>query len=170
VTLDRNNATGARDVYVKGLLAGTWTPDDSQWILHMQDDPTELLGLIKEANARPDVGAALKAMGDAEDAAAPPEPERPWLKQLYPGAETAEPDEQGDEAEPDGSDVTDDDRARTREAMGPAADDMSDEDIDRVVIAARGPSDSEDDEISDEDLDALAEADNEADDQWDLED
>jgi hypothetical protein len=130
-SLQANDAPAARDVYVKGLLGGAWTPDDSRWILHMQDDPTELLGLIKEANARPDVGRALKAMLDQRSAAEPPDPDRPWLKELYPAADTG--------SSSDGSDpeIAQDTRARTRDALGEAADAMSDEDIDRVIEAAR---------------------------------
>lgn len=161
-SLQGNDAPAARDVYVKGLLGGAWTPDDSRWILHMQDDPTELIGLIKEANARPDVGQALKVMLDKQAAAEPPAPDRPWLKELYPAASSS------DGGDPD---IGQDARTRTREALGEAADAMSDEDIDRVIEAARGEDDGDDEsEMTDEDLDALAEADDEADDQWDLED
>lgn len=60
--LKRNDPRAAAAAYKDGLLAGTWTPDKSRLILSMQDDPTELLGLIQAANADPQVGAALKKM------------------------------------------------------------------------------------------------------------
>lgn len=80
MALENNNAKAARDVYVNGLLGGKWKPDDSRWILHMQDDPTELLGLIKETNARPDVAKALAKMLAKQAPPSPPERDRPWLK------------------------------------------------------------------------------------------
>lgn len=164
-SLQANDAPAARDVYVRGLMGGTWTPDDSRWILHMQDDPTELLGLIKEANARPDVGRALKAMLDQRSVAEPPAPDRPWLRELYPAADA------GSSSDGSDTDIAQDARVRTRDALGEAADAMSDEDIDRVIEAARGEDGGEDEsEMSDDDLNALAEADDEADDQWDVED
>lgn len=85
--LDRNNAEGARDVYVRGLLAGTWTSNDSRRMLAMQDSPEELLKLIKEANRDPDVAGALAKMGAKEELRYPPERPRPWMAELRPGPE-----------------------------------------------------------------------------------
>lgn len=72
-TLARNNALGAVDVYRRGLVAGTWTPDDSRRILSMQDDPDQLLELINEANTDPEIAAALQSMIDKASALFPPE-------------------------------------------------------------------------------------------------
>jgi hypothetical protein len=60
--LDRNNPHAAAAAYKSGLLAGTWTRDKSRLILAMQDDPSELLGLMQLANQDPAVKAALDEM------------------------------------------------------------------------------------------------------------
>lgn len=88
--LDRNDAQGAREAYVNGLLNGTWTSEDSRRMLAMQDDPTELLALMKVANRDPNVAGALAKMAATEALKAPPEPVRPWLKDL--GYERADED------------------------------------------------------------------------------
>lgn len=77
--LERNNPQGARDVYVRGLLAGTWTSTDSRRMLAMQDDPTTLLDLIKEANRDERISSALHEMIAGEEANYAPAPPRPWL-------------------------------------------------------------------------------------------
>jgi hypothetical protein len=60
--LQRNDPTAAVAAYRDGLAAGTWSADKSRLILAMQDDPTDLLGLIQLANADPAVGDALRKM------------------------------------------------------------------------------------------------------------
>lgn len=114
-TLGRNNAQGAIEVYRRGLLAGTWTPDDSRRILAMQDDPTELLGLMKLAAGESGVADALRKIAALEDAKFPPPRPRPWERGPAPDA-----------------------RTDVRQALGNAAHAMSDQEIDAVIAAAQG--------------------------------
>lgn len=60
---------GAAEAYRQGLLDGTWTLEDSRRILAMQDDPTELIDLIKEANKDPAVLTALRKLMPDDDVA-----------------------------------------------------------------------------------------------------
>lgn len=57
--LDRNDVDAAIELYEKELLAGRWTSDDSEVIIMLQDDPSELMDRLEELNDRPDIARAL---------------------------------------------------------------------------------------------------------------
>lgn len=48
--LERNDVPGAVAVYRAGLSAGTWTPEQAEMILMLQDDPSKLRAEIAGVN------------------------------------------------------------------------------------------------------------------------
>lgn len=65
----------AIDAYRDGLLAGTWTADDSRRMLSLSRDPEALMAGIKQANQDPEVSAALARMMSKSGSGSAPGPE-----------------------------------------------------------------------------------------------